>query len=292
MPINARMRNRGSFRESLTANAASNAAHDQIAPLAATTAVLPAAANHATAEGSTSNVNGSATSAHAGKAPTGPTGLGWAFNPSLRFAPVSTTLLAADAPALIAGASVLASDPPSGTLPANGVVLDRAHIGVRAHRKMTTAEMLKKSIAARTRARCSPSSVDTFVGQLMSQRATAAKAAAAKKPPRAMKSMKAMKRASSSMAMRAMKSPKARVKTSTLEVLPKPRNCPAPPTQGNPIKYNTGTMYLVKGFYRCIRVSGNYGTEIKKRIDRFSSPEQAFYHGLKAIDDYPGVDVD
>jgi hypothetical protein len=207
---------------------------------------------------------------------------------------VSTTLLATDAPALIAGASVLASDPPSGTLPANGVVLDRAHIGVRAHRKMTTAEMLKKSIAARTRARCSPSSVDTFVGQLMSQRATAAKAAAAKKPPKAMKSMKsmkAMKRSSSSMAMRAMKASKTRATQSTDEVLPKPRNCPAPPTEGNPIKYNTGTMYLCKGFYRCIRVSGNYGTEVKKRIARFSSPEQAFYHGLKAIDDYPGVDV-
>ena len=59
-----------------------------------------------------------------------------------------------------------------------------------------------------------------------------------------------------------------------------------PATQGHPVNYKGGRIYLNKGAFRAIRKFPEYGTERKVCVPRYANIQQAWLYALKAIDEY------
>ena len=69
-------------------------------------------------------------------------------------------------------------------------------------------------------------------------------------------------------------------------------DAPAQPTEGAPVNYNGGRIYMSKGFFRVIRTAGQYGTERKTRISMYASVDIAWEASLRLVDAFRSIDVD
>ena len=78
----------------------------------------------------------------------------------------------------------------------------------------------------------------------------------------------------------------AKTRVQEIPTLPSRSGIPRVATEGKPVEYNGGKIYFSKGYFRCIRVAGQYATEKKLRVGRYASVKQAWLHALKCIDDY------